>query len=200
MQSLLFTPNSVRYLPVLIITLLITVYLSRLKSRGAFNRWLAWWFGLITLLNFAYFCSVSIYDLFWSAVFSDFGGQLIAFLTCIPLILFAYNFPQNYHKRESIYVPALLCFLFLVFSVLYIPETLLNGQPFYNFQNYGFTLRRITDWGLVLDNIVLILTTFGYLWSVTILLRKTVSITRFCHRTLLQPIQGKGNKSDWNRH
>jgi serine/threonine-protein kinase len=22
----------------------------------------------------------------------------------------------------------------------------------------------------------------------------------FCHRTLLQPIQGKGNKSDWNRH
>jgi ATP/maltotriose-dependent transcriptional regulator MalT len=27
-----------------------------------------------------------------------------------------------------------------------------------------------------------------------------VAMNYFCHRTLLQPIQGKGNKSDWNRH
>jgi len=132
---ILFNDWGIATLVCCIFTLLIALYLASLKSKQKPTRYLVLFFIGGFLLDFGYL---------WSAIFPDITSGYHRFITVgavflplITMIKFAYEYIENFHRKESRIVMIILSFLSLLLVADFYYKAL-NTQPDFTFNGNIF--------------------------------------------------------------
>lgn len=175
---MLLSPPAVALFPIIVLHLAIFYYLCRVKAKSAATHWLNAWLTAILLADICLFLSASLYTP--ASGYLELATIVLAFISVVPSLQFAYRFPQPAFEREARFVRNVSTALVVLWLAGLAAEHLTVPIEFYfDFERFTFFNPARVDSGLLPVSVQLfdILYAASLVWMWVIWLRKTVVLS-----------------------